>query len=172
MKMNYMQRWVKERLKESFEKNILEVFDSAYDRVYESGYRDGSNDNNSDYNKGLGDAWECLKRIMRLIPKKDLKLVDNTIYHMLIDDKGTSILVGNESTIDKLLDLAGKNVWIPIEDDLPEEDELVMVTMEKDGHRMTTTAVYYPSSLFWHDYVTAWMPYIEPYKGEDDECNN
>ena len=62
--------------------------------------------------------------------------------------------------------------WIPIEDDLPKEDELVMVTMEKDGHRMTTTAVYYPSSLFWHDYVTAWMPYIEPYKGEDDECNN
>ena len=62
--MNYMQRWVKERLKESFEKNILEVFDSAYDRAYKSGYRDGSNDNNSDYNKGLENAWECLKRII------------------------------------------------------------------------------------------------------------
>ena len=62
-----------------------------------------------------------------------------------------------------------KTDWIPIDDDLPEEDELVMVTMERDGHRMTTTAVYYPSSLFWHDYVTAWMPYIEPYKGESED---
>lgn len=42
------------------------------------------------------------------------RLVDNTIYHMLIDDKGNSVLVGNESTINKLLDLAGKNIWIPI----------------------------------------------------------
>ena len=107
--MNYMQRWVKERLKESFEKNILVVFDSAND-------------------KRKRGAKEMVGR----------KLVDNTIYHMLIDDKGTSILVGNESTIDKLLDLAGKNVWIPIEFRSMTKDE---IKYYKD-HNIDSTMIY------------------------------
>lgn len=59
-----MKQWMVDELGNSFKENVLDLFDKTYDRAYELGYRDGSNDNNSGYDKGLEDAWECLKRII------------------------------------------------------------------------------------------------------------
>lgn len=74
-----------------------------------------------------------------------------------------------KEALDKAIKTLEQTRWIPVEDDLPKEDELVMVTMERDGHRTTTKAIYYSGSLFWNDYVTAWMPYIEPYNAESED---
>jgi len=128
------------------------------------------------------------------------KLVDNTIYHMLIDDKGTSILVGNESTIDKLLDLAGKNVWIPIEFRSITEEEIkyykdynINSTMIYDCHLpddgeevLVTTPWGVDKTTFFNDDeygayfecyedygdVLAWMPLPERWEGNKNKAQD
>lgn len=96
---------------------------------------------------------------------------DQAIYNVF---RGKSIPY-RKATMIKIHEMAEKikqlenSGWIPVEDNLPKEDEMVMVTMERDGHRTTTKAIYYSGSLFWNNYVTAWMPYIEPYNPESEE---
>jgi hypothetical protein len=57
--------------------------------------------------------------------------------------------------------------WIPVEDALPESDEMMLVTcMSKKGNLSVNRAYY--SNGFWHGSgsmsgVTAWMPLPEPY---------
>ena len=58
--------------------------------------------------------------------------------------------------------------WIPVEESLPEDERMVLVTCQtKKGIRSTNRAYY--DGAFWHgsgsmSSVTAWQPLPEPYK--------
>lgn len=58
--------------------------------------------------------------------------------------------------------------WIPVEERLPEDERMVLVTCQtKKGIRSTNRAYY--DGTFWHgsgsmSSVTAWQPLPEPYK--------
>lgn len=58
--------------------------------------------------------------------------------------------------------------WIPVEERLPEDERMVLVTCQtKKGIRSTNKAYY--DGAFWHgsgsmSSVTAWCPLPEPYK--------
>lgn len=60
--------------------------------------------------------------------------------------------------------------WIPVEERLPEDERMVLVTCQtKKGIRSTNRAYY--DGKFWHGSgsmsgVTAWQPLPEPYKEE------
>lgn len=104
-----------------------------------------------------------------ILALKELKDWEGLPYCIEEPMQNEGIAVITKEALDKAIKTLEQTRWIPVEDDLPEEDELVMVTMERDGHRTTTKAIYYSGSLFWNDYVTAWMPYIEPYNAESEE---
>lgn len=123
------------------------------------------------------------------------KLVDNTIYHMLIDE--VMVLVGNESTINKLLDLAGKNIWIPIKFRSMTEEEIkyykdynidsTMIydcCLPDDGEEVLITTPWgVEKTTFFNDDeyggyfecyeddgdVLAWMPLPERWEGNKNE---
>ena len=64
--------------------------------------------------------------------------------------------------------------WIPVSERLPEENEFVIVTIEtatisKGKKRSVTKCMYSENSIFWKEYVVAWMPLPEPYKAESEE---
>ena len=58
--------------------------------------------------------------------------------------------------------------WIPVEERLPEDERMVLVTCQtKKGIRSTNRSYY--DGAFWHgsgsmSSVTAWQPLPEPYK--------
>lgn len=62
--------------------------------------------------------------------------------------------------------------WIPVEERLPEDEKMVLVTCQtKKGIRSTNRAYY--DGTFWHgsgsmSSVTAWQPLPEPYKPEEN----
>lgn len=62
--------------------------------------------------------------------------------------------------------------WIPVEERLPEDERMVLVTCQtKKGIRSTNRAYY--DGAFWHgsgsmSSVTAWQPLPEPYKPEEN----
>lgn len=64
------------------------------------------------------------------------------------------------------------NGWIPVEERLPEDEKMVLVTCQtKKGIRSTNRAYY--DGTFWHgsgsmSSVTAWQPLPEPYKPEEN----
>ena len=67
--------------------------------------------------------------------------------------------------------------WIPVEEKLPEDDDMVVITCRtKKGVRSVNRAYY--DGIFWHGIgsmsgVVAWMPLPEPYRpegsGDEDE---
>ena len=63
---------------------------------------------------------------------------------------------------------SGNDGWIPVEERLPEDERMVLVTCQtKKGIRSTNRAYY--DGAFWHgsgsmSSVTAWQPLPEPYK--------
>ena len=63
---------------------------------------------------------------------------------------------------------SGNNGWISVEERLPEDERMVLVTCQtKKGIRSTNRAYY--DGTFWHgsgsmSSVTAWCPLPEPYK--------
>ena len=62
--------------------------------------------------------------------------------------------------------------WIPVEERLPEDERMVLVTCQtKKGIRSTKRAYY--DGTFWHgsgsmSSVTAWCPLPEPYKPDEN----
>ncbi len=72
----------------------------------------------------------------------------------VIDGKDTNVL--------------SNNGWIPVEERLPEDERMVLVTCQtKKGIRSTNRAYY--DGTFWHgsgsmSSVTAWYPLPDPYK--------
>lgn len=65
--------------------------------------------------------------------------------------------------------------WIPVEERLPEDDDMVLVTCQtKKGVRSVNRAYY--DGIFWHGIgsmsgVVAWRPLPEPYRPEgSDVC--
>lgn len=62
--------------------------------------------------------------------------------------------------------------WIPVEERLPEDERMVLVTCQtKKGIRSTNRAYY--DGAFWHgsgsmSSVTAWQPLPDPYKPEEN----
>ena len=65
------------------------------------------------------------------------------------------------------------NGWIPVEERLPEDERMVLVTCQtKKGIRSTNRAYY--DGKFWHGSgsmsgVTAWQPLPEPYKEDKQD---
>ena len=74
---------------------------------------------------------------------------------------------GNSSDDIEAFDLAFKAIeqtrWIPISERLPEEQQIVIITIGKLGESSVTTCLYSKGSIFWDELVTAWMPLPEPY---------
>ena len=70
------------------------------------------------------------------------------------------------SNMDDAADM--NNGWIPVEERLPEDERMVLVTCQtKKGIRSTNRAYY--DGAFWHgsgsmSSVTAWQPLPDPYK--------
>ena len=63
--------------------------------------------------------------------------------------------------------------WFSVDDKLPEENELVIVTIgtvtiSKGKERSVTKCMYSKNSIFWKEYVVAWLPLPEPYKEEKE----
>lgn len=69
------------------------------------------------------------------------------------------------------MDEMNNDGWIPVEERLPENERMVLVTCQtKKGIRSTNRAYY--DGAFWHgsgsmSSVTAWQPLPEPYKDEE-----
>jgi len=63
--------------------------------------------------------------------------------------------------------------WIPVEERLPENDKPVLVTADWDHDDLEVcTAVYWHDTECWgnlEDYITAWMPLPEPYRGKTND---
>ena len=62
--------------------------------------------------------------------------------------------------------------WIPVENELPEEGEMVLVTAQPKKGDPNVNRAYYADG-FWHgsgsmSNVTAWIPLPTPYRGEAD----
>lgn len=63
--------------------------------------------------------------------------------------------------------------WIPVDERLPEDERMVLVTCQtKKGIRSTNRAYY--DGMFWHGSgsmsgVTAWQPLPEPYKEDKQD---
>lgn len=74
------------------------------------------------------------------------------------------------SNMDDAADM--NNGWIPVEERLPEDERMVLVTCQtKKGIRSTNRAYY--DGAFWHgsgsmSSVTAWCPLPEPYKPDEN----
>ncbi|MBS5327334.1 MAG: DUF551 domain-containing protein [Lachnospiraceae bacterium] len=77
-------------------------------------------------------------------------------------------IVEVESIIRSHMDEVKNDGWIPVEERLPEDERMVLVTCQtKKGIRSTNRAYY--DGAFWHgsgsmSSVTAWQPLPEPYK--------
>ena len=62
--------------------------------------------------------------------------------------------------------------WVPVEEGLPEEEKMVLVTCQaKNGHISVNRAYYMDG--FWHGSgsmagVTAWMPLPDPYRKDGE----
>lgn len=73
-----------------------------------------------------------------------------------------SVIDGNDTNV------PSNDGWIPVEERLPEDERMVLVTCQtKKGIRSTNRAYY--DGTFWHgsgsmSSVTAWCPLPEPYK--------
>ena len=72
----------------------------------------------------------------------------------------------------KDINVLSNDGWIPVEERLPEDERMVLVTCQtKKGIRSTNRAYY--DGTFWHgsgsmSSVTAWCPLPEPYKPEEN----
>lgn len=69
--------------------------------------------------------------------------------------------------------------WIPASERLPEEDKLVLITVNGKYNNKILTLGYYSSIDGWaleaypkwlEPNVTAWMPLPEPYKEENEDA--
>ena len=63
--------------------------------------------------------------------------------------------------------------WIPVEERLPEDERMVLVTCQTKKRIRSTNRAYYDGK-FWHGSgsrsgVTSWQPLPKPYKEEADE---
>lgn len=121
---------------------------------------------------------------MRLIDADELKKKFSNSPLQYLSDTMVKGCIDEAPTIG--LDLAAQR-WIPVEEQLPEEGQEVLVTIEESpSHpRLKTNyyidiAIYKEKSGFdleigWsigaHAKVTAWMPMPEPYKRKEDTDN-
>ncbi len=80
-------------------------------------------------------------------------------------------LIKARAIIRSHMDEVENDDWIPVEERLPENERMVLVTCQtKKGIRSTNRAYY--DGAFWHgsgsmSSVTAWQPLPEPYKDEE-----
>lgn len=70
----------------------------------------------------------------------------------------------------EVADLQKAQRWIPVEERLPEDEEMVMVTCQTKSGRRSVNRAWYGEG-FWHGSgsmsgVIAWMPLPEPYRPE------
>lgn len=61
--------------------------------------------------------------------------------------------------------------WVPVEKDLPEPGELVLITCQPKGKAANVNRAWCDKEGVWHgsSTVVAWMPMPEAYKERDDD---
>ena len=105
--------------------------------------------------------------------EKILEEIDETIARYgknpYIDEKVTDLCYGM-NLAKQIIRKHMKDGWIPVEDRLPEDDSMVLVTCQtKKGIRSVNRA--YCDGAFWHGSgsmsgVIAWRPLPDPYRPE------
>ena len=82
-------------------------------------------------------------------------------------DFKTEGVVPKASQLDDIIDgLLDAFYWTPVTEDLPEEDGMYIVTIE-DGKETIVNARIFFNGRWSSSYgITAWMPFPEPYRGE------
>ena len=144
------------------------------------------NNQNQDYRTGYFSALSTVEGIIcsRMDEVRDMhgkRLIDADLL-MRKCEKWLKPKAPDEDEIVSLADIAVSMImeieeqltvyvndgWIPVEERLPEDERMVLVTCQtKKGIRSTNRAYY--DGTFWHgsgsmSSVTAWCPLPEPYK--------
>ena len=105
-----------------------------------------------------------------------MNILEKILEEILQYRKDNNLLAGKqvveiERIIRSHMDEMNNDDWIPVEERLPENERMVLVTCQtKKGIRSTNRAYY--DGAFWHgsgsmSSVTAWQPLPEPYKDEE-----
>ena len=105
-----------------------------------------------------------------------MNILEKILEEILQYIKDNNLLAGKqvveiERIIRSHMDEMNNDGWIPVEERLPENERMVLVTCQtKKGIRSTNRAYY--DGAFWHgsgsmSSVTAWQPLPEPYKDEE-----
>jgi hypothetical protein len=105
-----------------------------------------------------------------------MNILEKILEEILQYRKDNNLLAGKqvveiERIIRSHMDEMNNDGWIPVEERLPENERMVLVTCQtKKGIRSTNRAYY--DGAFWHgsgsmSSVTAWQPLPEPYKDEE-----
>lgn len=113
-----------------------------------------------------------------VIDPKEVKKHAMTLYWTLKKYEDTGLTPEQIRQIDVLYakkcrevaDLQKAQRWIPVEERLPEDEEMVMVTCQTKSGRRSVNRAWYGEG-FWHGSgsmsgVIAWMPLPEPYQPE------
>ena len=91
---------------------------------------------------------------------------------LLIAVKDVEKIIRSHMDEDKDTNVPSNEGWIPVEERLPKDERMVLVTCQtKKGIRSTNRAYY--DGTFWHgsgsmSSVTAWQNLPEPYKEEEN----
>jgi len=105
-----------------------------------------------------------------------MNILEKILEEILQYRKDNNLLAGKqvveiERIIRSHMDEMNNDGWIPVEERLPENERMVLVTCQtKKGIRSTNRAYY--DGAFWHgsgsmSSVTAWQPLPEPHKDEE-----
>lgn len=105
-----------------------------------------------------------------------MNILEKILEEILQYRKDNNLLAGKqvveiERIIRSHMDEMNNDGWIPVEERLPENERMVLVTCQtKKGIRSTNRAYY--DGAFWHgsgsmSSVTAWQPLPEPDKDEE-----
>ena len=93
---------------------------------------------------------------------EEIERLEDPYYKDYVDRKHVVDIIRSH------MDEVKNDGWIPVEERLPEDERMVLVTCQtKKGIRSTNRAYY--DGAFWHgsgsmSSVTAWQPLPEPYK--------
>ena len=114
--------------------------------------------------KKVGGGWK-----RTVIDPEEVKKYAMTIYWGLKKYEDTGLTPDEINALRERDDSGG---WIPVEERLPEDEEMVLVTCQTKSGRRSINKAWYGDG-FWHGTgsmsgVIAWHPLPEPYRPEQE----